>query len=326
MDPHVEIQRFLNSARADDPAYWPIFFDFLEDNNWGPGLLDTAVRKLVTLTSDQQGEQVSVAPREVWAKLLHELAKTSYPSAVEVMNHVRIARRARNRGTWDKHRTWENFLLLQKMEQVTGEYNGDLGPWEKLVDDEGRETRRPYVVDFALEYLQRELENEYGHNAQFKTVYAENAREHATLRDSQGIWRLIRSFNAGGEPDCPYLGFDEGNEVTLEQTYCGENPGKQCSLCEEEIGEQHSHIYIGEIGGNIYMLDVMAAVSVVEIQEQDDGYWHVLGFGPDNIEVDLPLNRNSFRTQVEAESAARFIPGSSGVEIVVVPLEDSPEG
>lgn len=340
MDPRATIRQLLSR-----PSYetYEILFDLLEEHGMDPDLLAFAVDVMpwraehMTATDGAAGV----------ARLLGELAKTDYPRAVKVLSSIEFPERdyrsypvlvdaintawfnypqrlQRRRPADD---TWLRQLDREKMEQVTMETGGDLGPWEGLVDDSGRETRRPYATDFAPEYLEHELEDEHGYESRFHTVYDESVgREVVTLRDSEGLWRLVMSFNAGAERECAWVGGDEGDLVTLEQTYHGGHPGRDCALCEAAIGEEHGNIYLGEIGGNVYLLDVAAGVTSIEIRERGETTWEIACFAGDDS-VDVPdVTDNYYVSIAAAEAAIHHRQGTGAgdfgrsIEIRVIPL------
>ncbi len=344
------IRDLLELGRRQD---FLVLFDLLEERGWHHSLVDYTIKTLLPLIIDDgavRGQPPSIAPTEVWVQLLSKLAVSDYDLAVARLNQVPLAsrdytsRRAFTQAVNDAHcpgeghqnarkGTWEERLEHEKMEQVTGETGGDLGPWEVIAAD-GTPVRRQWTIDFAPEYMQREVEQEFG-DGQFKTVWYGDGGNFGPsfdgqLRDKDGLWRQVRQFAAGHEPECPYLYGDDGNNVVLEHTYCGEYPGLKCRLCEADLGEEHGVIYLGELGAAVFMLDVMADVTDIEIQERlipgGDGEtdWRIVAFNSGE-EVDissLPDADGEFDTFEEANDVARGLPGTSAIRIHRVPLEE----
>ena len=325
MDPRAQIRQLLRSGQ---PGMFPILFDLLEEHGWDFELVAFAA-ELAPRTVPEGRTMATDAAHDL-ARLLGELAKTDYPRAVEILGQIDAALPERDYRTYPAIvdgintawfnfpqrlqrgrrgvETWQDFLERGKVEWSTGETGGDLEPWEDLTDSEGRATRRQWATDFPSDYYERELEREYP-GCSFKTVY-EAGYEPETLRDSQGLWRPIRDLGLSGEPDCPHLGNDEGDLVTLEQTYYGEHPGKSCALCEGDLGGGHWVIGGTTEPGWVYALDVACDVTLIEIRELSVSsealyQWEVLFFRDADAEaVDLPYYDSRFETLEEAQEAA----------------------
>lgn len=121
----------------------------------------------------------------------------------------------------------------------------------------GRNAKRHFTVDFPPEFMQRELEEEFGGDAEFVTVYDGGDAEYLVDSggDSPSLWHRVRQFSLG-ERECPFRTWDpENNEdhssrnprkVSIADTHYGEHPGKWCRLCEATAGEKHGYLYLGE--------------------------------------------------------------------------------
>lgn len=305
-----------------------VAMDLLEEHGWPPEGWDVMMEFFA-----ETDARVPFDP--IWEGLLGHLAASDYPRAVQILaridfprgdyrSHSRLvdvintAHCARSAGTGGRGGpTWRDRLEYEQWELVTGETNGDLYSWN--VVDDGTESVRRWTIDFAPEYMQHELEREFGHNASFKTVfYGDGGNfgpsfETGPLRDSEGLWREVRQFAAGREAECPYSGDnnDEGDRnVILEQTFCGEHPGESCALCEGGLGEEHGVIYLGELGAAVFILDVLASVTDIELVESEEGMvWELTAFaGEEEVELNEMDRRGYRRNRFDSlEAAQRFV-------------------
>lgn len=112
-------------------------------------------------------------------------------------------------------------------------------------------TQRQFTMDYPPEYLQSQLEREYGDDAEFVTVYDGGDTEYLADAKTGDIYRNVES-SVMGERECPYATWDpyeredRRHGIVIEtDTWFGEHPGKWCCLCEAEIGDEHGHIYLG---------------------------------------------------------------------------------
>lgn len=299
----MDLRKTIDSLlSAGGPNAFLVLFDFLEEQGWPAEAWDHILEHVAS-------SKTRIPYTDAWPGLLGHLAATDYPLAVDILTRIDYPRgdyRSRSalvdaintahcRAAGRRRGTWQEQLELEQMEWGTME-NGNLGPWENLREPDGRVTRRQWTTDFAVEYLQHELEREYGWDAVFHTIYLSPGGNAGpsfdeTLRDEQGLWRTVREFDTG-EPECPHRGSDEGDNVVLEQTYCGENPGEQCALCEADLGEEHGVVSPSNSVVEVLVLDVLADVDRIEIQELEGergfaGGWEVFAFA-DDLEVEIP--------------------------------------
>ncbi len=322
MDPREHIRQLM---RREDPAVFPILFDLLEEQDWDPELVEFA-SGLVPWKAprrDMPNENVDVP---AIARLLGELAKVDYPRAVDIVVQIN---RGLPRNDYRTHgllvdaintawfstlahhpgrtgiKTWEDLIRHEQMEEVTGETNE---PWEGVLDEDGTPTARRWTTEFIPEWLVHEVGEG---NGPYRTVYDEIVGPEHNLRDSQGLWRQVQTFNASREAPCPLGEYDE-NVVTLEHTYHGEHPGESCALCEGTLGEEHGDIYLGEMGATIYQLDVANSVTRLEIEERGhrargefETRWEIKAFaGEDEVEID-DLTGDYYATLEGARQAIR---------------------
>jgi len=83
------------------------------------------------------------------------------------------------------------------------------------------------------------------------------------MYDGDGVWKLVASYSNSGETECLARTYDpishedhqgrEPRRVTTEEAK-GSVDEDRCMLCEEEIGEEHGYIYIGEGYEAVYEL------------------------------------------------------------------------
>jgi hypothetical protein len=351
VDARTQIQHIL--AKGPQPEAVEVLFDLLEENGMDPWLVEFAASEAAAselLEEDGYGRVIVTG----LARLLGALAQLNYPRAVELLNGIEFPKndyRSRHAlidaintahcvlDSSPHHLkrmgpTWEDRLRYEKMEQVTDETGVELGPWEGITEVDGEpprypvdatETSRAWTTDYPPDGLSGEFEREWGYGT-FATVY--DGGDNYSLRDKSGLWRRVLSGGAGREAECPWIGSDEGDLVNLQSTYCGENPGKECALCEEPLGEPHGIIYLGEFNLEVFMLDVMADVDTLEVQEGRHDWWKVVAFaGEEEVEIPelalVPTIENagayreehgvvtvetgctdSFDTEVEARAAA----------------------
>ena len=317
MDTRTQIQRLL--ANGPQPEAVEVLFDLLEENGMDPWLVEFAASEAA---ANEVSEEDAFGRAIVTglARLMGALAGINYPRAVELLGEVGLTERdyrsrhalidaintahcVLNSSPHHLRRmgpTWEDRLRYKKMENITDE-QGNLEPWTGITEVDGEpprypvdatETSRRWTTDFAPDGY--DLEREWGYGT-FATVY--DGGDNYSLRDKSGLWRRVLSGGAGREAECPWIGSDEtaatwppragGDPVNLQSTYCGENPGKECALCEEPIGEPHGIIYLGEFNLEVFMLDVMADVDTLEVQEGRHDTWKVVAFAGDE-EVEIP--------------------------------------
>ncbi len=306
MNLRSQIEKLLKHG---GPRAYLVIQDLLEGEGWPAEGWDALLELLPGTDSN-----VRIPYSPIWFDVLKNLAAHDYERAVQI-----YARLDYERGDYatdsaivdamntahcvtnnTRTGTWQERLDLQRMEQVTMETGGDLGPWIT------EERRFRYATDFAPEYLQHELQQRYGWDATFHTAFHDDGGNFGpsfifgTLHDGDGLWRSIRHFGFG-EAECPWLGMDESDVVTLESTFCGEHPGKECAMCGQPLGEHHRVVYLGEGGGEVFILDVLARISHIDLIEED-GWWEIRAFD-DEDDVEIP--RSGVGPQPDPEDADR---------------------
>ena len=99
----------------------------------------------------------------------------------------------------------------------------------------------------APEYLDNsKREREILDATHVRTVYAdETFREDPDrFTDSAGrVWTLRGRFSSSGETECLA---GEGELVTDTTSHTSETGRRECPYCEEELGERHGYVYIGD--------------------------------------------------------------------------------
>ena len=76
--------------------------------------------------------------------------------------------------------------------------------------------------------------------------------------DEEEIWQQVWHGARRPEVECPLIErleadyYDGPPIVEAEDTFCGENPGKECRFCGVEVGEEHNVIYDGEGSETVY--------------------------------------------------------------------------
>lgn len=120
---------------------------------------------------------------------------------------------------------------------------------------------------FAPEYLESELQDEHGFDSEFLTLvtdgggFQDEMPEFILVPNKEGdeVWEKAWEGAHGAEVQCPAADYDfetgtteQDRKVTMEETYCGESPGRECRLCGTPIGEEHGFIYIGEGAEVVY--------------------------------------------------------------------------
>lgn len=341
MSPEEQIRQLLTHG---GPSVGLVMLDVLEENGWQPSLVEWTA---LLMTDPGMAE----LPAEVMAQVLGALAKNNYPTAVQLLLIIVERREQGMRGNYFRGRyllvdaintahcgdpkqngrrgTWQERLKLVQVEVVTGEINSDLEPWEGVTDAAGRTTRRPWATDYPPEWMERELHREFGHNASFKTVYYSSGGNFGPsldelLKDKEGTWNQVRQFQVG-EVGCPW---DDGGGgvVDLESTYCGDRPGEECNMCGAPLGEAHGVVYLGEMAGAVFMLDVIGQIERVEFEERN-GTWYLTAFDKNGDELSLPQDHDTVHdTRAEAEAWCRVTlpsPQNGGPEIVF--LENPPD-
>ncbi len=129
----------------------------------------------------------------------------------------------------------------------------------------GREFNIWLWIDFAPEYLQRDLERASEDTGTFRTVYSTGGgyqtpqEEYLLDVKTQEVWRRVADGAHGAETECPFRSWDmlENTDqrdgiVRVEETWFGEHPNKECLYCDEKIGEPHGHVYVGEGSETVY--------------------------------------------------------------------------
>lgn len=144
----------------------------------------------------------------------------------------------------------------------------------------GKNSQRHFVIDTAPEWVERELREEFGDDAEFVTVYGGGDTEY--LADSggknPGLWQRVRESGLG-EHECPYRTWDpleredhSGNKprtVTDADTWYGNRPGEACRLCDELLGEEHGYLYAGDEPNEVVYVRLVAALPLSEREDDD---------------------------------------------------------
>lgn len=134
--------------------------------------------------------------------------------------------------------------------------------------------------DFCPEWLEKELQDEFGWDATFSTVVVDGggylSPPKDEIVDADGrVWKLIRSYAHGAETECPVPENHPG-KVTRDQCVLVQDPYRhskgygarptspnavraECPMCEERIGKEHGYIYIGEGYEAVYILEAQDA-------------------------------------------------------------------
>lgn len=93
----------------------------------------------------------------------------------------------------------------------------------------------------------------------FRTVYSDGGGfqdappEYLLDLETLDLWAKMSEGAHRAEVDCPYTDTEDGDTVTLQHTRCGESPGEQCAMCEEDVGQPHGILSIGEGSETVYV-------------------------------------------------------------------------
>lgn len=125
-----------------------------------------------------------------------------------------------------------------------------------------RETTRFPVLEYAPGYLQRDLEREYGRDAEFVTTFLDGATDADYFRDPKtgAVYQRVAT-DSWGERECPLQHVDRETgqwddqltrPVDLEDTELGARPGEACRLCDELVGAEHGFLPY-DVVGSVYV-------------------------------------------------------------------------
>jgi len=132
---------------------------------------------------------------------------------------------------------------------------------------DGPEHRYADWLDHAPEWMEKELQKEHGWDREFLTVYNGGGFTAdpdymiiGVVQDEEEIWQLVSSGVRNPEVECPFKSWDpveredrKDPKVTMEDTFCGDSPGRRCRFCDTDLGEEHGVIYEGEGSESVYM-------------------------------------------------------------------------
>ncbi len=182
---------------------------------------------------------------------------------------------------------WESDLLHSQVEEILGEHGNlerkplvyrdahevepELGGALRVVVGErdfvstSDERTHDLWLGFAPEWLGGEFDL---HDGEYLTLitygggYQSAEPDFLMTHNRRGegeVWEKIAEPAHGAEAECPFTNWDSVNntdqrdgKVVLEETFCGEYPGRECRLCGERIGKEHRFIYIGEGATTVY--------------------------------------------------------------------------
>ncbi len=122
--------------------------------------------------------------------------------------------------------------------------------------------RYGYVMDYAPEWLQRDLTSEMEdmgiESPSFVTIWVDgDAPEGLVDVKDRHLYQRVYSGGRAAEVECPNSDMESGNDsdgiVSVESTYYGEYPNERCRFCEGKIGEEHGMLYIGEGAEYVYV-------------------------------------------------------------------------
>lgn len=152
------------------------------------------------------------------------------------------------------------------------------------------------VLDYPPEYLQRELEGEFGRDAEFVTTYTYQGEDNEHLADAKtgDVYRRVRT-ETFGERECPFATWDSEeredateNVVKEPDTWFGESPGRRCMMCDEAIGEEHGYLNGEYEVGNVYVKlvprQLRSTVNEPDVEEEVlRTYRHDFDVGEDDL-------------------------------------------
>ncbi len=209
-------------------------------------------------------------------------------SAVEGMNAARCGKNwendlGRDQVEWvlgQQGNLEKEMLVFREVAEMPGGHGGQIvigdrsfTPVHVNVDH-----RRHLWMTFPPEYLEKELQREHGWDAEFMTIISEGggydqgapALMLIPNKDGDEIWEHVSGTNHSGETECPLKDWDEetrddvrGRTVSIEDTYCGDHPGRNCRYCEEPLGNKHGYLFVGEGTEEVY-------VRLVDGEEDDE--------------------------------------------------------
>jgi hypothetical protein len=141
----------------------------------------------------------------------------------------------------------EQEIERHQVEYVFGLTGGELNnnPWQ------GEGFNFAYTYDGVPEWAQEDFSRDERFNETFVTVVLAGSywSPSETLTDSQGTWKLVKTYAHSGECECPLKDCDV-EDLAL----AGIVQKERCFLCEEEPGEQHGFIYLGDSQEAVYQL------------------------------------------------------------------------
>lgn len=134
----------------------------------------------------------------------------------------------------------EKEIERESVEWVFALTGGELEdkPWRFASVDKNGELERHwawYWYEGQPEYLKQD----YSHTYRTAVLWWEPPKK---IRSHGREWRLVGLYRSSGETECPARGCDEGVEVLEKQC----DGGNVCPLCEEDVGETHGYIYLGD--------------------------------------------------------------------------------
>ncbi len=167
----------------------------------------------------------------------------------------------------------------------------------------------PYWYEGVPEYASEDFGDQHDFGCQHRTVIVDvdpysGVRAPEQITHLGEIWKRAKVYQSSGERECPFRDWDlinredkprqkypATNRVTVEETHLYDQTDKTtCPLCEAEIGEEHGHIYLGDMAECVYKLDRKANVvdaltsAGLKAEEQTSGgadwcvaTWHVGG-------------------------------------------------
>lgn len=138
----------------------------------------------------------------------------------------------------------------QQVEWVFGLTGGELDdkPWNGFA----------YNFDGVPEWASTNFIDRF--DRQYHTVigYFLFSEPPAAIVDDEGIWRLQAEFASSGETRCPIAdddGQDEDHIYVRREQGSGSPSIERCYLCDEQRGDEHGYIYLGDGWGEaVYRL------------------------------------------------------------------------
>jgi hypothetical protein len=172
--------------------------------------------------------------------------------------------------TFRKRKQTEEQIEAIELERVEWVVRVELGSLER---------RKGFGLSYdgCPEWLEKELQEEFGWDATFCTVVTDGGGYQSAPKeeivDAKGQrWILIRDYAHGAETECPVPENHHGAKVTREECVLVPDPYRhhksyefarplapnavraECPMCEARLGEEHGYIYIGEGYEAVYRL------------------------------------------------------------------------